>query len=73
MNFHFLVRISFVNKPHPTEETAMVDVKLGRDKRKFLLYQMCDCFKYPVQHCVMDKSEDMLSDEKSKSLNILLG
>ena len=34
----------------------MIDVKLGRDKRKFILYPMYDCFNYPVQHFVIKKS-----------------
>lgn len=66
-----MVRISFVNEPHPKEETVMIDVKLGRDKKKFLLYLTYDCFNYPVQHFVIKKSEDM-SDEKSKSLDLLV-
>lgn len=53
------------------KHAVMIDVKLGRDMREFLLYPMYDCFNYPVQHFVIKKSEDK-SDEKSKSLDLLV-
>lgn len=49
----------------------MIDVKFGRDKRKFFLYLMYDCFNYFVQYFVIKKSEDKL-DEKLKFFDFLV-
>ena len=50
----------------------MVDVKLGRDMRKLILYLLYCRFKYRVQHGVIKKSKNMFSDERSKSLDFFV-